>query len=230
MHLLLPPTVSTRIGSRNGSFYICPSRDATASPNPQSSLLPWPRVANFPRSCYSSYASTYSYRFGGDRRGLACYFSSMDVVAALVCHRSSINGCTVFASPLPAVADVYPVSNSVPNPSMWAGQFLQVSAPNTCQQDCSLALPRGAVQHVKCVNQLLSMVYHSRFHGAFCSSFAVLLTHQVDSFLDEERASIDEYDQYLTERSALADRTKIANSSKSANAEKAGARNRGDRD
>ncbi|CAM9827813.1 unnamed protein product [Ectocarpus sp. 12 AP-2014] len=52
----------------------------------------------------------------------------------------------------------------------------------------------------------------------------------VDSFLDEERASIDEYDQYLTERSALADRTKIANSSKSANAENAGARNRGDRD
>lgn len=58
----------------------------------------------------------------------------------------------------------------------------------------------------------------------------MLLTHQVDSFLDEERASIDEYDQYLTERSALADRTKIANASKNAKAEKAGARNRGDRD
>lgn len=49
---------------------------------------------------------------------------------------------------------------------------------------------------------------------------------QVDNFLNEERASIDEYDQYLTERSALADRTKAQ--AKAANAEKAGARNRGD--
>eukprot|EP00752_Nemacystus_decipiens_P008441 g7545.t1 len=45
----------------------------------------------------------------------------------------------------------------------------------------------------------------------------------VDSFLNEERASIDEYDQYLTGRSALANRTQAA----SANAERAGARNRG---
>lgn len=50
---------------------------------------------------------------------------------------------------------------------------------------------------------------------------------QVDSFLNEERASIDEYDQYLTERSALADRTKAANARSREGADEAVARNRG---
>lgn len=66
--------------------------------------------------------------------------------------------------------------------------------------------------------------------NAFCSCspprallFRLGSGNQVDSFLNEERASIDEYDQYLTGRSALADRTQAVNAS----AEKAGARNRG---